>query len=156
MKIQRISRNISIILRTERMIARRWMAIVLRQSGLYAFAALVSLIGLVMLNLAAFYALETVVTPAVAALIVALGNIMLAAVLVLIASRLKVGDELEPAIEMRDMAIGELEAEAELVAAEVQLLSRDVRRMARDPLGAALPALIGPLLSILTSGRKKK
>lgn len=153
--MRRISRNISIILRAERMIARRQMVLTLRQSGLYAFAGLVLLIALVMLNMAAFYALEARLTPQVAALLVALGNLALAVVLVLIAGRLKPGRELEPVTELRDLAISELEADAENAVAEARELSDNVRRIARDPLGAALPSLLGPLLSILLGNRKK-
>ena len=153
--MNRISRNISIVLRTERMIARRHMAVIRNQTGLYAFAGLVSLIGLVMLNVAAFYALITVMAAQFAALIVALGNLVLAGALVLIAGRLSPGKELEPVTELRDLAIAELEAEAELAVAEARELSANVRRIARDPLGTALPALLGPLISALLSGRKK-
>ena len=153
--MNRISRNISIVLRTERMIARRHMAVIRNQTGLYAFAGLVSLIGLVMLNVAAFYALITVMVAQFAALIVALGNLVLAGALVLIAGRLSPGKELEPVTELRDLAIAELEAEAELAVAEARELSANVRRIARDPLGTALPALLGPLISALLSGRKK-
>lgn len=153
--MNRISRNISIVLRTERMIARRHMAVIRNQTGLYAFAGLVSLIGLVMLNVAAFYALITVMAAQFAALIVALGNLVLAGALVLIAGRLSPGKELEPVTELRDLAIAELEAEAELAVAEAREMSANVRRIARDPLGTALPALLGPLISALLSGRKK-
>lgn len=153
--MNRISRNIMIVLRTERMIARRHMAVIRNQTGLYAFAGLVSLIGLVMLNVAAFYALNTVMAAQFAALIVALGNLVLAGALVLIAGRLSPGKELEPVTELRDLAIAELEAEAELAVAEARELSANVRRIARDPLGTALPALLGPLISALLSGRKK-
>ena len=152
--MNRISRNISIVLRTERMIARRHMAVIRNQTGLYAFAGLVSLIGLVMLNVAAFYALITVMAAQFAALIVALGNLVLAGALVLIAGRLSPGKELEPVTELRDLAIAELEAEAELAVAEARGMSANVRRIARDPLGTALPALLGPLISALLSGRK--
>lgn len=153
--MNRISRNLSIILRTERMIARRQMEITVRQIGLVAFAALVSLIALVMLNMAAFYALDARLSPQWAALLVALGNLALALVLVVIAGRLKPGRELEPVTELRDLAIAELEADAEAAVAEARELSENVRRIARDPLGAALPSLLGPLLSILLGGRKK-
>ncbi|MFV0515450.1 MAG: hypothetical protein ACK5MY_17705 [Jhaorihella sp.] len=153
--MNRISRNIAIVLRTERMIALRQIAVIRNQTGLYAFAGLVSLIGLVMLNLAAFFALEAVMVAQLAALIVALGNIVLAVLLVLVGRRLSPGKELEPVTELRDLAIAELEAEAELAVTEARELSANVRRIARDPLGTALPALLTALLSALTGGLKK-
>lgn len=153
--MNRISRNISIILRTERMIARRQMAVMIGQTGLYAFAGLVSLIALVMLNVAAFHALGTLMSPQMAALTVAIANAALAVVLVLVAGRLAPGPELEPVTELRDLAMAELETEVEGLVDEARDLSANVRRIARDPLGAALPALIGPLLAILMGGKKK-
>lgn len=153
--MNRISRNISIILRTERMIARRQMSIMASQSGLYALAGLVLLIALVLLDVAAFFALSTRMSPQVAALVLAVANMVLAGLLVWIARRLTPGKEMEPATEVRDMAIAELEAEVEDVVGEVRELSDNVRRIARDPLGAALPSLLGPLISILLGGKKK-
>ncbi len=151
----RISRNIHVLLRTERMIARRQTDMALRQAGLYAFAGLVALIGLVMLNVAAFHALRTTTSPQMAALAVAGGNFVLALILVFIGSRTKPGKELEPVIELRDLAMSEIETDVETAVAEARELSDNVRRIARDPLGSALPSILGPLLSILLGSRKK-
>jgi len=154
--MNRISRNISIILRTERMIARRRMVILRNQSGFLIFAGLVCLIGLVMLNIAAFYTLNARMTPQMAALIVAGANFALAAVLIAVAANLGKGRELEPVTELRDMAIAELEGDVQDAVDEARELSDNVRRIARDPLGSALPSLLGPLLSILLRGFNKK
>lgn len=151
----RISRNIHILLRTERMIARRQTDMALRQAGLYAFAGLVALIGLVMLNVAAFHALQERTTPQMAALTVAAGNFVLALIVIYVAGRTKPGKELEPVIELRDLAMSEIEADVENAITEARELSENVRRIARDPLGSALPAMLGPLLSILLGSRKK-
>lgn len=153
--MNRISRNLTILFRTERLIARRQMAVLRTQTGLMAFAGLVTGIAIIMLNVAAFFALETVMASYLAALTVALANVMVALVLVAVASRMSADKDLEPAVEVRDMALAEIEADLNDVAEEARELTRNVSRMARDPLGTALPALIGPLLSLLLKSKEK-
>lgn len=153
--MNRISRNLTILFRTERLIARRQMAVLRAQTGMVAFAGLVAGIAIIMLNVAIFYALGTVMAAQYAALLVALGNALVALVLVAIASRMSAEKELEPATEVRDMALAEIEADLNEVAEEARELTRNVSRMARDPLGTALPALIGPLLSLLLKSQDK-
>ena len=153
--MNRISRNLTILFRTERLIAQRQMAVLRAQTGLVAFAGLVAGIAIIMLNVAIFYALGTVMAAQYAALLVALGNALVALVLVAIASRMSAEKELEPATEVRDMALAEIEADLNEVAEEARELTRNVSRMARDPLGTALPALIGPLLSLLLKSKDK-
>lgn len=153
--MNRISRNLSIIYRTERLIARRQMAVLRQQTGMMLFAGLMTGIGIIMLNVAAFYALSTTIAAHYAALIVALANLGLAAAVAAIATRMQADKELEPATEVRDLAIAELEADLEQIADEARELTRNVGRMARDPLGTALPALLGPLLTLLLKNSKK-
>ncbi|MCL6282076.1 phage holin family protein [Ruegeria sp. 2012CJ41-6] len=153
--MSRITRNLSIIYRTERLITRRQMAVFQQQTGLMVFAALITGIGIIMLNVAAYQALSTVMESYLAAVVVALANLVLAAILVSVASRLSAEKDVGPAIEMRDMAIAELETDLEEAVDEVRGISRQVTQIARDPLGSALPALIGPLLSLLMKSAGK-
>lgn len=153
--MNRFSRNLTTLYRTERLIARRQMAVLRRQTGLMVFAGLMTGIAVIMLNVAAFYALSVVLAAHYAALIVALVNLALAVLVASIANRMSAEKELEPATELRDMAISELEADLEEVAAEARELTQNVGRIARDPLGTALPALLGPLISILLKSNKK-
>lgn len=153
--MNRISRNISIILRAERMIARRHMTVLRNQTGMLGFAALVAGIGLIMLNVAAFYTLRASLSPQVSALIVALVNLGLAALLVALAGKQSAETELEPLTEVRDLAIEDLEVELQGVVTEARELKDNVRRIARDPLGTALPAMLIPLLTSLLSHIRK-
>jgi hypothetical protein len=59
LKMNRISRNISIALRSERLIVQRKMEVIRTQTGLMAAAGLVAGIGLIMINVAAYFALTT-------------------------------------------------------------------------------------------------
>ncbi len=154
--MNRMGRNIRLILRSERLIAGRQMDAIIKQTGLMAFAGLIAVMGLVMLNLAAFFALQSSFPAYGAALIVAGADFVLVFLLAQIASRQAPGSELEPANEMRDLAVAELEADLDETVTEVRGIAQDVRRMAQDPLGSVLPSLIGPLLGMLLKGSKKK
>lgn len=155
--MNRISRNIAIILGAERMIVRRNMAVLRNQTGIMVLAALIGAIGLVMLNIAAFTWLKTLWSPPMAALAVALVNLALAGLLLVIATRMSAAPGLEPVIELRDMALKDLEGEMQGLVDEVRDMGANVRRMARNPLGSALPGLLVPLISaLLKSLRQSK
>ena len=153
--MNRISRNLSIVYRTERLIARRQIEVMRKQTGILAAAGLIGVIGFVMLNMAAFWALSVSQPPQVAALIVALIDLGVAALMAMTALRLSAERELEPATEIRDTALAELEEDVSAAAESARTLSENVGRMARDPLGSALPALLMPLISAFLRSRKE-
>ncbi|MBK0326628.1 hypothetical protein I5535_04905 [Rhodobacteraceae bacterium F11138] len=153
--MNRIGRNLSVLFRTERLIARRRMTVLRNQSALITFAALVASLGVIMLNVAGFFAMRQTMSPPMAALVIALIDVGLAALIMLLALRLNADSELEPVEELRDLAIAELETDVQLTVAEARELGADLRRVARDPLGSLLPGLLAPLLSILMGNNKK-
>ncbi len=154
--MNRISRNISIALRAERLIAQRHMAVLRNQTGLMAAAGLVAGIGLIMVNMAAYFALNVSMSSQASALIVALVNFGLAVVLAVAASRMSADADVQGATEVRDMAIEDLEAELTQVATEVKGVVTDIQHVVTNPLGTVLPGLVGPLAeTLLKSGKKK-
>jgi Putative Actinobacterial Holin-X, holin superfamily III len=154
--MNRISRNISIALRAERLIARRHMAVLRNQTGLLAAAGLVAGIGLIMVNVAAYFALSVSLSPHWAALIVAGVNFVIAVLLAISAKNMSADEDVQGAGEVRDMAIEDLEAEFMSAVADVKDVAADVRQMVRNPLGTVLPAMVGPLAeALLKSGKKK-
>lgn len=154
--MKRIIRSASIILRTESLIAQRRLAVVRKQMVLVAFAGLIAVLGLVMLNVAAYQALVLEWGAPMAAFAVALANFVLAALLALMASRENAEKEIAGAIEVRNMAIDDLEAEIEGVQAEVQATVSDIRAIGRDPLGAATGLAVPLLMALLKSIGKSK
>lgn len=153
--MNRISRNISIALRSERLIVQRKMEVIRTQTGLMAAAGLVAGIGLIMINVAAYFALTTKLSPQSAALIVGMVNFAIAGLLGVYASRINADSDVGGAIEVRDMAIEDLEAEIEDVTREAQQVVSDVRQLVKNPLGSALPGIVGPLISALLKSGKK-
>ncbi|KPA22430.1 hypothetical protein shim_07100 [Shimia sp. SK013] len=152
---KRISRNISIILRSERLIAQRHMAVFRRQTGMAAAALLAAGVGLVMLNVAGFFALAEVMSQAAAAVIVALANLLLALVLMMSAGRVAVGEEVDAVAEVRDLALEDLETEVRIAADEARGAAEALKNMARNPLGAVTPGLASAVAKALVKTSKK-
>jgi hypothetical protein len=151
----RVGRNISVALRAERVIAQRRVAAIRKQTGMMAFAGLVAGIGVVMINVAAFFGLATSLGNAWAAVVVAMANFAIAALVALLASRADAEKDLDSVIEVRDLAMEEIEAELGDALDEARDLAANVRRIARDPLGTAGLGLIVPVLTLLAKTLKK-
>ncbi|MEM9393123.1 MAG: hypothetical protein AAGA38_04655 [Pseudomonadota bacterium] len=152
--MNRISRNLSIIVRSERLIAQRRLAVLRRQTVIMAAAGVVAGIGLLLLNAAAYLALSTMVSPAASALIVALVNIALAAVLISVATNINAEADVAPVAEVRDLAVEDLEAEIKGATDEARELADSVRRLARDPLGIAGSGAVGAIVSAVLKNLK--
>lgn len=152
--MNRISRNISIILRSERLIAQRHFAVLRRQTGLMATAGIAAGVGLVMLNVSAFLALSFHLSQPTAALIVALANLILAAILVVTANKTSAAEETAAVAEVRDMALEDIEAEVRLAAEEAQEAANALKKMARDPLGSIAPGLAGSVAKAVLKNLK--
>ncbi|WP_419738119.1 hypothetical protein [Ruegeria sp.] len=153
--MSRLSRNLVTIYRTERLIARRRLAVMQQQTILMVLAGIAALAGLVALNVAIFFALDALMSSAGAAAVLAAGNLVLAALLVLFARRTSVEDEIAPAVEVRDMAIVDVEDEMEEMATEAREVVQAVKSIGANPLGS-LPALLVPLLTALLKNRAEK
>ncbi|MEP2029045.1 MAG: hypothetical protein ABJI96_10115 [Paracoccaceae bacterium] len=153
--MNRISRNISIIFRSERLMAQRRMAVLRRQTGMMAAAGIAAGLALIMLNVAAYFALVEHISQPVSALIVALANIALAAILVTAANRQSAESDLSAVAEVRDLAMEDLETEIHDATEEIKGLAQSVHKMARDPLGMIAPGLISAVVGAVLKNTKK-
>jgi hypothetical protein len=145
MKIDSLVANLRAILRANSIIADIHARHLVARSSLTGFAALIAGFGLLMLGLAAYFALERVLGPIWAAASVGLANCAIALVLVLIASRIKPGRDLELAREVHRAAVDALIADGRALETEIA----SFRQTFRHPLDSMLPALIVPLATIL-------
>lgn len=152
--MSRISRNISIVLRSERLIAQRHLAVLRQQTMMMAAAGIVAGVGLIMLNVAGYFALATQMSPAVAALVIALVNVVLAGILISLAGKSNVEQETAPVAEVRDMALEDLEAEILAAAEEAKAATDAIRKLARDPLGAVAPGVAGTVAKAVFNNLK--
>ena len=140
--------------------ARRMAA----RSRLYAIALGMVLLTVVMINIAAYEYLSTLKGEAIAALLVALANGVLAVLVIFAASRIQAGPEEEMVKEIRELALSELSADAEGVKQSFAQISADIERIrsgfssVSGLFGSGHSGLgsLGPLLGMLTSMLKKK
>ncbi len=152
--MNRISRNLMIIYRTERLITRRRWAVLQQQTVLMALAGLAALASLILLNVTLYLTLSNWVSPALAAAILTVANIVIAALLALAAGRMNVEHEIAPAVEVRDMAIADIEDELEGMAEEVNDVVRSVKNLSANPLGS-LTTLLVPILTAAIEKKNK-
>lgn len=139
MNSENIIRNLRLLWRADKIIAEMRLRHMLISLGLLAFAALISAFGLLMFELAAYFALVNMVSAIVAAAILGGVNVVVALILVVLASRQGPGQELKLANEIHDTAI-------EALQIEVQSLQTQVNRLLHHPLEGLLP-LIVPLVT---------
>ena len=139
MNSENIIRNLRLLWRADKIIAEIRLRHMLVGLGLFAFAALIAAFGLLMFELAAYFALVGVVSAITAAAILGAVNLAISLVLVLIASRRSHGQDLALANEIHDTAIEALQLEAKAVQAEVN-------QLLHHPLQGVLPVIV-PLIA---------
>lgn len=150
--MNRFSRNLAIIYRTESLITRRRVAVMQKQTVLMALAGLAALAGLILLNVTMYLVLNTWISPAVSAGILTVVNLGLAGLLASVAGGASVENEIAPAVEVRDMAIADIEAELDSMALETREVINSVKNLGSNPLGSLTTILV----PILTAALKKK
>jgi len=145
---ENVVKHLRVLWRTDRMIADLRMRHLLIGLGLRAFAALIAAFGLLMLELAAYFALVHIWSAISAAAILGAVNFAIAAALFLIAARPPAGRELELATEIHGSAVDALQLEA-------RALQSQLSGMIHHPLNDVLPLLIVPLITIIVRSLKK-
>ena len=150
-------RHLKVLWTSERMLGELKLRVFTHKIILGALGALAGLFGMGMLNLAVFFALEVSQGKALAALYVALGNLVIAVVFVAIAQRLAPGPEAKVVEEVREMALADIEAEAKAVQEELRLVRDDIMGMRatisnliRNPMEALAPKMLFPLIAAVT------
>jgi len=145
---ENVVKHLRVLWRTDRIIADLRMRHLLVGLGLRAFAALIAAFGLLMLELAAYFALVQYCSAISAAAILGVVNFMIAAVLFTVAARPPAGRELELANEIHSSSVDALQLEA-------RALQSQVSGAIHHPLNGVLPLLIVPLITIIIKNLKK-
>jgi uncharacterized membrane protein YvlD (DUF360 family) len=140
-----VARNLRALWRADRIIAEIRLRHLLTGLGLKAFAALFAAFGLLMLELAAYFALVQIWSAIVSAAVLGLFNFVVAAIILLVAARRPSGPDLELANEVHSSAIDALQVEA-------QALHGEIRGAFHNPLDSILPSLVLPLIRIAVRG----
>ena len=148
MNSENVVKQLRALWRTDRIIAEIRMRHMLVGLGLRAFAALIAAFGLLMLELAAYFALVQIWSAISAAAILGLINFVIAAVLFGVAGRPPAGRDLELATEIHGSAVEALQAEA-------RALQSQFTGMVHHPLNSVLPLVLVPLVTIIIKSLKK-
>lgn len=148
MDISRITRNLSVAVRAERLILRHQLDRSRRRAALGLVALVAGGLGLIALNAAVFLELAEDMDASTAALVVAIGDFGLMGLAAALARSPGAKGELESVEEVRDLALRDLEA-------ELQAMASKLRPVARDPVGTVAPQLIGVLASAIIKALRK-
>ena len=148
MNTENVVKQLRVLWRTDRIIADIRLRHLLIGLGLRAFAALIAVFGLMMLELAAYFALVQVWSAILAAAILGAANCVIAAILFAVAARPPAGRELELANEIHGSAVDALQIEA-------RTLQSQVSGIIHHPLNGVLPLLLVPLITIIIKSLKK-
>ena len=125
--IDDFARDLQSLHKANTQIGKIWFDVMPRRSGLFAFAGLIAILGLVMMNGAGFYALREPVGAVWAAVIIAIADFGLAAAIFRAAKNSKPGPELELATDVRKMAMDSLQADLHDLQASVDAFIQEIR-----------------------------
>ena len=148
MKAEQLIRNLRVLWRADSLIADIKLQHLATRAGLNGFAGIVGAFGLLMLGIAAFFALEQAWGSIMAALTVGVANLILALGLVLAARRVQPNRDMELALELHKSAI-------DAIAADAHALEQTLKQTVQHPLDALLPSLLVPLVGSLIQGAKR-
>jgi hypothetical protein len=161
--IDHLFRDLQVLQKADFLIGRIWLGVLVRRLGLSMLAALVAVFGLGMANVAGFYALQAPVGSVGAAAIVAIADLLIAAVILLVGSQIRPGPEMDLAFEVRKMAVDTLQADAREAKAAVDAVGQELRNarasvaaFVHNPLDTAAHKLLVPVaLSVLKGLRSR-
>jgi len=159
-----LARDLHLLWKADSLIGRIWLNVLARRFGLTMFAGLIAVFGLGMTNVAGFYALLASAGPIWAAAIVAVGDFVIAGIVVLIARNSRPGQEIELALDVRKMALDAIQSDARDLKLTVDALGQQIRDVkdtiagfAQNPLDAATERLLIPAaLSLIRALRARK
>ena len=144
--MKRIARSLHNLWRAESLLGTIRLAGLMKKAGLVGFAVLVAVFGVAMLDVAAYFALVPRWGQSGAALAVGLGNFVVALALLAIAQSVKPGAETDMLIEVRDMALADLEAEVAAMEDVVTRARKDLHEIVRHPFSSLAPGVLLPVL----------
>lgn len=142
MSIDRLLQNLRVLLRANGITNEIRIRHVLARTSLHILAGLAGCFGLLMLDVAAFFALAGQYGQVQAALIIGVANLVVAGVIFFVSTRINPGRELALAKEIQDMALA-------VVMQDAKDVQSTLSAVVHHPLDAALTATLGHLTTIL-------
>ena len=162
--IDNLVRDLQILRKADFLIGKIWLGVFARRFGLFVFAGLIAVFGLGMANVAGFYALQVSAGPIWGAAIVAVIDLVIAAIVLVVAANSRPGPEIELAFDVRKMAIDSMQEDARDLKLTIDALGQDnwevkanIVGFAQNPLDVAAQKLLVPAaLSIIKGMRSKR
>lgn len=156
-------RNVRALWRAESIIADLHFRQLLSRMMLKAFAGLIAVFGLLMLDVSAFFAIERYLGDVWSAAAVSVFDFIVAGGLVAMAALRPTSRELALALEVRQEAIQSFESDARLIQSQFATLTDEIRAIkstmtnfVKHPLDEALSQLVAPLAAIVIRSVAKK
>ena len=149
MNVESLFRSLRVLWRTDAIIAQMQLQNILTALGLRAFAALVALFGLLMLELAGYFTLVQTWSAAAAALVLGGVNFAVALLILVISSRRTVGRDMALAQELHKSAMNALQSD--VTAFQAHFMSKTGLMQSLD---ASMAELIVPAAGILIKAFK--
>lgn len=148
MNVEGIIRNLRVLWRADRIIAEIQLRRLLVSTAMRSFAALFAAFGILMLELAAYFALIQIWTAIAAAVALGVFNLLLAGLILLVASRAaRAGNEYEVAIALHNSAVEAL---------QLQARSFETARLSTYGLESILPSLVAPAIGMLVKSLRQR
>lgn len=147
MNTENVVKHLRVLWRTEKIIADIRLRHLLVGFGLRALAALIAAFGLLMLELAAYFALAEIWSPIHAAAVLGVINFVIAGLLFAMSARSPSGRELDLANEIHGASIEALQIEARAMQAQFT-------GTLHHPLNGLVPLLV-PLITIIINSLRK-
>jgi hypothetical protein len=156
-------RDLHHLQKADSLIGKIWLKLFARQFGLFAFAGLIAALGFTMTNIAGFYGLQAPLGPVWAAVVVAIGDFILATVVVQAARNSEPGPEMALALDTRKMAIEAIQADARDIKITIDTFGQDIRDtkdaiagFVQNPLDATVQNLLIPAATSIIKALSSK
>ncbi len=162
--IDHLIRDLQVLRKADLLIGKIWLSVLARRLGLFAFAGLIGVFGLGMANVAAYNAMQASLGVVWAAAVAAIADFVIAAIVLLVASKSHPGPEIDLALEVRRTAIESIHEDARDLKLTIDAMGREIRSVkesitavVHNPLDVAAEKLLVPAaLSLLRGLRSKK
>jgi hypothetical protein len=156
--------DLQVLRKADLLIGKIWLGVFARRLGLSILAGLIAVFGLGMANLAAYNALQPPIGVIWSAIAVAIADLLIAALVLLLANNSRPGPEIDMAFEMRRIAVDAMQEDArhlklslDTMVGEMRAVKENFAAVVHHPLDAAAEKLLVPaVLSILKGLRSKK
>src|SRR6266404_5737631 len=156
-------RDLHHLQKADSLIGKIWLKLFARQFALFACAGQIAAFVFTMTNIAGFYGFQSPLGPVWAAVVVAIGDFILAAVVGQSARNSEPGPEMALALDTRKMAIEAIQADARDIKITIDTFGQDIRDtkdaiagFVQNPLDATVQNLLIPAVTSIIKGLGSK